>query len=398
MAEWFGMTGAGSNAATAMTDAAVTAGTAASARTEDVTRKMPGAAGAIEIVGLSKIYDGGVRAVDSIDIAIRPGEFFALLGPSGCGKTTTLRMIAGFETPSAGRIRIGGADITDMPAHKRDIGMVFQSYALFPHRSVAENVAFGLRMRGIDRATIARKVKEALSMVALTGLEDRRPAQLSGGQQQRVALARAIVIEPRVLLCDEPLGALDKKLRQAMQFELKQLQRKLGVTLVFVTHDQEEALAMSDRVAVMNAGKVEQIGTPVEIYDRPATRFVADFIGDTNLFYGPVMLSPEGRLRLTVEHGLALDLPDGAARPGVATVALRPEKIGLAAGGAPAEGGAEGVVESTNFHGASVLYRVALAGGPLMLVQRPNTGGPVFAPGDAVTLDWQPDDLAILKD
>jgi putative spermidine/putrescine transport system ATP-binding protein len=357
-----------------------------------------GTAGAIEIAGLSKIYDGGVRAVDSIDVTIRPGEFFALLGPSGCGKTTTLRMIAGFETPSSGRIRIGGADITDMPAHKRDIGMVFQSYALFPHRSVAENVAFGLRMRGMDRATIARKVKEALTMVALTGLEGRRPAQLSGGQQQRVALARAIVIEPRVLLCDEPLGALDKKLRQAMQFELKQLQRKLGVTLVFVTHDQEEALAMSDRVAVMNGGRVEQIGTPVEIYDKPATRFVADFIGDTNLFHGPVTVTPEGRLRLTAEHGLGLDLPDGVVRAGVATVALRPEKIRLAAGGAPAGGGVEGVVESTNFHGAGVLYRVALAGGPLMLVQRPNVGGPVLAPGDAVTLAWQPDDLAILKD
>src|SRR5258707_5897898 len=239
---------------------------------------------AIEIAGVSKIYDGGVRAVDAVAMEIRQGEFFSLLGPSGCGKTTTLRMIAGFDTPSIGAIRVDGADITHVPAHKRDMGMVFQNYALFPHRTVAENVAFGLRMRGLDKASIASKVKAALAMVELSGLEDRRPAQLSGGQQQRVALARAIVIEPTVLLCDEPLGALDKKLRQTMQFELKQLQRKIAVTLVYVTHDQEEALTMSDRIAVMNRGRIEQLGTPFDIYNRPATRFVSDFIGDSNLF------------------------------------------------------------------------------------------------------------------
>src|SRR3981081_627307 len=198
---------------------------------------------AISLEEVSKSYGTTGAAVDGVTIAIREGEFFSLLGPSGCGKTTTLRMIAGFETPTNGVIEVGGADVTHVPAHKRDMGMVFQNYALFPHRSVGENVAFGLRMRGMDRTTIARKVVNALAQVELVGYEDRRPGQLSGGQQQRVALARAIVIEPRVLLCDEPLGALDKKLRQAMQFELKQLQRKLGLTMVFVTHDPEEALA-----------------------------------------------------------------------------------------------------------------------------------------------------------
>ena len=324
-----------------------------------------GAAGAIEIAGISKIYDGGVRAVDAIDMTIQPGEFFALLGPSGCGKTTTLRMIAGFETPSSGRIRIGGTDITDMPAHKRDIGMVFQSYALFPHRTVAENVAFGPRMRGMDRGTIARKVKEALSMVALTGLEDRWPAQLSGGQQQRVALARAIVIEPRVLLCDEPLGALDRKLRQQMQFELKELQKRLGVTLVFVTHDQEEALAMSDRIAVMNHGRVEQVGAPTEIYERPRTRFVADFIGEINILEEP------GRAR-----------------------ALRPEKIRLVSDGARVSG----TVETANFLGGSTLLRVMTTDGRSLLVRETHAGErPSRKPGDAVGLMWNDQDTVLLE-
>ena len=222
-------------------------------------------------------------AVDGVTLDIAAGEFFSLLGPSGCGKTTSLRMIAGFELPDSGRVHVGGKDITDLPVHRRDMGMVFQSYALFPHRTVAENVAFGLRMREVPKPEIERRVKAALAQVALTGLEERKPGQLSGGQQQRVALARALVVEPPVLLCDEPLGALDRKLRQQMQFELKELQKRLGVTLVFVTHDQEEALAMSDRIAVMNRGRVEQVGAPTEIYERPRTRFVADFIGEINI-------------------------------------------------------------------------------------------------------------------
>src|SRR2546422_67557 len=240
---------------------------------------------AIALESVSKRF-GGIGAVDDVSFPIAEGEFFSLLGPSGCGKTTTLRMIAGFETPDEGRIVVGGEDVTDMPVHRRDMGMIFQSYALFPHRTVAENVAFGLRMRGLDKAAIKERVTHALRQVALEGYEQRQPQQLSGGQQQRVALARAIVIRPRVLLCDEPLAALDRKLRQSMQFELKQLQQQLGVTLIFVTHDQEEAMTVSDRIAVMNAGRIEQIGSPSEIYNRPRTRFVADFIGEINLFEG----------------------------------------------------------------------------------------------------------------
>ncbi|MDH2344450.1 ABC transporter ATP-binding protein [Bradyrhizobium sp. SSUT77] len=359
----------------------------------------------IEIAGVSKIYDGGVRAVDTVAMDIRQGEFFSLLGPSGCGKTTTLRMIAGFETPSAGAIRVDGADITHVPAHKRDMGMVFQNYALFPHRTVAENVAFGLRMRGLDKASIATKVKAALAMVELSGLENRRPAQLSGGQQQRVALARAIVIAPRVLLCDEPLGALDKKLRQQMQFELKQLQKQLGLTLVFVTHDQEEALAMSDRIAVMNGGRVEQVGTPTEIYNRPTTRFVADFIGDTNIFRGERATTSAGSPALDAGKGLRLALPPPTETQGtgVLSVALRPEKIRLSPRNDAADGTsgvtAHGVVENTNFLGGAVLYRIVLEGGHRVLVQQPNAGtGRLFVPGNGVTLDWTPADLVVLKD
>jgi putative spermidine/putrescine transport system ATP-binding protein len=358
---------------------------------------------AIEIAGVSKIYDGDVRAVDAVAMEIRQGEFFSLLGPSGCGKTTTLRMIAGFDTPSIGAIRVDGADITHVPAHKRDMAMVFQNYALFPHRTVAENVAFGLRMRGLERQSIARKVKAALAMVELSGLEDRYPGQLSGGQQQRVALARAIVIEPRVLLCDEPLGALDKKLRQQMQFELKQLQKSLGLTLVFVTHDQEEALAMSDRIAVMNGGRVEQIGTPIEIYDQPQTRFVADFIGDTNIFRGE-RVTNAAVPSLAVGNGLTLALPNSASiGTGVLSVALRPEKIGLSQAGDPgraaAEACARGVIESTNFLGGAVLYRIALESGHHILAQQPNAGAVrLFAPGNTVMLDWKPIDLVVLKD
>ncbi|MGJ5069693.1 ABC transporter ATP-binding protein [Bradyrhizobium oligotrophicum] len=358
----------------------------------------------IEIASVSKVYDGGVRAVDAVAMDIRPGEFFSLLGPSGCGKTTTLRMIAGFDSPSTGEIRVDGADITHVPAHRRDMAMVFQNYALFPHRTVAENVAFGLRMRKTDKATIASKVTAALAMVELSGMEDRRPAQLSGGQQQRVALARAIVISPRVLLCDEPLGALDKKLRQQMQFELKQLQKTLGLTLVFVTHDQEEALAMSDRIAVMNAGRVEQIGTPVEIYDQPRTRFVADFIGDTNIFRGQRVTLDHGT-GIAVGNGLVLALPDVSATAGgeVLSVALRPEKIMVSPAGpvdAESKGtSARGTVESTNFLGGAVLYRIVLDGGERVLAQQPNSGGgPLHAPGQAVALGWRPTDLVILED
>ena len=257
----------------------------------------------IRLDRVTKRFPGGVVAVAGVELTVEPGEFFSLLGPSGCGKTTTLRMIAGFEEPDEGRVVIGGRDLTHVPVHHRDMGMVFQSYALFPHRTVAENVAFGLRMRKVAKPEADARVAAALAQVKLEGYEERRPAELSGGQQQRVALARAIVIRPPVLLCDEPLGALDRKLRQAMQVELKELQRALGVTLVFVTHDQEEALAMSDRIGVMNAGRLEQVGAPAEIYDRPRTRFVAEFIGEINLIEGAISGGPLRRRRRTRAAG-----------------------------------------------------------------------------------------------
>ncbi|MCR8546914.1 ABC transporter ATP-binding protein [Salipiger sp. P9] len=352
----------------------------------------------IHIERASKVYDGAVRAVDRIDMDIREGEFFALLGPSGCGKTTTLRMIAGFEQPTEGTIRVSGKDVTGVPAHKRDMGMVFQNYALFPHRTVRENVGFGLRMRGIDKATVARKVDRALEMVSLSAMGERRPAQLSGGQQQRVALARAIVIEPRVLLCDEPLGALDKKLRQQMQFELKELQKTLGVTTVFVTHDQEEAMAMSDRIAIMNGGRVEQIGTPSEIYNRPKTRFAADFIGDTNLLSGKVVERDGGKVLVVAEDGF--EIPGADHHPGgVVHAALRPEKIVLHPDESDAPCIVRGRIDSANFLGDSILYRIALPKGRHVLARAANTAHSRMLPPGAMTrLDWQPSDLVFLAD
>ena len=321
---------------------------------------------AIKLDQVTKTFDGRVMAVDAVTLDIAAGEFFSLLGPSGCGKTTSLRMIAGFEHPDSGRVHVGGRDITDLPVHRRDMGMVFQSYALFPHRTVAENVAFGLRMREVPKPEIERRVAAALAQVALTGFETRKPGQLSGGQQQRVALARALVVEPPVLLCDEPLGALDRKLRQQMQFELKELQKRLGVTLVFVTHDQEEALAMSDRIAVMNGGRVEQVGTPTEIYERPRTRFVADFIGEINILDGG------GPLR-----------------------ALRPEKIRLVA---PDGARLAGMVETANYLGGSTLLRVQPTTGSSMLVRETHAGERASRmPGDAVGLTWNDSDAVALE-
>jgi putative spermidine/putrescine transport system ATP-binding protein len=336
----------------------------------------------IALEGVTKRFAGGVTAVDAVELQVEPGEFFSLLGPSGCGKTTTLRMIAGFEMPDAGAIRVGGRDITNLPVHRRGMGMVFQSYALLPHRTVAENVAFGLRMRRVTKAEIAERVAAALAQVKLTGLEDRRPAQLSGGQQQRVALARAVVIRPAVLLCDEPLGALDRKLRQAMQIELKELQRALGVTLVFVTHDQEEALAMSDRIGVMNAGRLEQVGTPAEIYDRPRTRFVAEFIGEINLIDG---VSGEGRF--TLPDGRAVPAP--AAASGAATLALRPERARLVRSG---EGAIDGTVADASFLGDQVLYTIDAGAGRRLFVKERNPGGAALRPtGSPVGVAWAPD-------
>ena len=342
----------------------------------------------IRFEGVTRTFDGVVRAVDDVSLDIAAGEFFSLLGPSGCGKTTSLRIVAGFETPDAGRVFVGGKDVTDVPVHKRDMGMIFQSYALFPHRTVAENVAFGLRMRGLPRAEIGERVEAALKQVALTGYEDRRPSQLSGGQQQRVALARAIVIRSPVLLCDEPLGALDRKLRQSMQFELKQIQRDLGVTLVFVTHDQEEALGMSDRIAVMNAGRVEQVGTPAEIYERPRTRFVADFIGEINLFEGAWSGG-----RFARADGRALPAV-GDTRAGPGTIAVRPEKTRLVGEG---EGLLSGRIASANFLGGQVLYRIVADDGSDLLAREINAGAAARLAGSRVGLIWTAADSIVLE-
>jgi putative spermidine/putrescine transport system ATP-binding protein len=341
----------------------------------------------VRLERIAKSFDGATRAVDGIDLAVAPGELFALLGPSGCGKTTTLRMIAGLETPDEGRIFVGGADITGTPVHQRNMGMIFQSYALFPHRTVAQNVAFGLRMRGLERGEIAARVGEALRQVALQGYENRMPAQLSGGQQQRVALARAIVIRPSVLLCDEPLSALDRKLRQSMQLELKLLQQSLGVTLVFVTHDQEEAMTLADRIAVMNAGRIEQVATPREVYERPRTRFVSDFIGEINLFAG------EWRDGAFVWQGRRLPAPAGPAS-GAGTIAIRPERMRLTA---TAGATLTGDVTSVTFVAGQLLYRLAAEGGRSLLV-KDAAGGAVPGSGARVGVVWAADDVVVLSD
>jgi putative spermidine/putrescine transport system ATP-binding protein len=345
----------------------------------------PRVAADVRLERVEKSFDGRTRVVDRIDLLVKPGEFFALLGPSGCGKTTTLRMIAGFEEPDDGRIVVGGEDLTHVPVHRRDMGMIFQSYALFPHRTVAENVAFGLRMRGLGKDEIAERVGQALRQVALEGYEDRRPAQLSGGQQQRVALARAIVIRPRVLLCDEPLAALDRKLRQSMQFELKQLQQQLGVTLIFVTHDQEEAMTVSDRIAVMNAGRIDQIGSPSEIYNRPRTRFVSDFIGEINLFEG------EWRDGAFISSGRPL--PAQGAKSGRSTIAIRPERMRLADSG----GALSGTIRTSTFVSGQMIYRVVTADGRELIVKEADTGKP-RATGAQVGIAWNPSDVVVLSD
>src|SRR5262245_35321521 len=277
----------------------------------------------VELIGVSKRFDELV-AVDSLGLELAAGEFFTLLGPSGCGKTTTLRMIAGFERPSEGEIRIEGSDVAQLPPHRRPTNTVFQSYALFPHLSVADNVAFGLKRKRVPKGEISERVSRELERVGLAAEAKRRPAQLSGGMQQRVALARALVNLPKVLLLDEPLGALDLKLRKGLQIELKRIQREVGITFVYVTHDQEEALTMSDRIAVMNRGRIEQVGVPEEVYDRPSTTFVAGFIGVSNLM--PASVSSPGRVRLEQGPEVEGDTSDLAPGEGCYAV-VRPEKL-----------------------------------------------------------------------
>lgn len=341
---------------------------------------------AIELEGVVKEYHSHgevVQAVKGVTLDIAEGEFFSLLGPSGCGKTTTMRMIAGFEEPTRGLVRLRGQDVTNVPPNKRDVNMVFQSYALFPHMNVWDNVAFGLKQRSTPQDEIRRRVGEMLEIVDLTGREKRRPREMSGGQQQRVALARALVNRPRALLLDEPLGALDLKLRQAMQIELKRIQREVGITFVYVTHDQGEALTMSDRIAVMNDGEVEQLASPRDIYERPASAFVAGFIGTSNLLSG-------------VANGGVMEVGGGrvlvSGREGEVTVTVRPEKITLTADKPAGEVSVvPGTVTEVVYLGTYTSYAVGLADGTEVTVFQQNAHDATNAAerGDAVWLSWQ---------
>jgi spermidine/putrescine transport system ATP-binding protein len=342
---------------------------------------------AVDIKGVTKRFDD-VYAVDDIDLSIADGEFFAMLGPSGCGKTTTLRMIAGLEFPTMGSLKIFGEEVGTLPPNKRPVNTVFQNYALFPHMSVLDNVSFGLRMNKVDKTTAAKKAHELIELVQLSGMEKRRPSQLSGGQQQRVALARALVNEPKVLLLDEPLGALDLKLRQEMQGELKSLQRELGVSFVFVTHDQEEALTMADRIAVMHNGKLLQVGTPEDIYERPANRFVADFIGQTNLLDAVV----EDDDMIILENGTRLMAPNPLPAGTKVAMSLRPEAVDIGPRGTvPAEHqktSLEGVVESMTYLGHALDYTVKIGWIDLEVRADAVHAEQRFQPGDEVAVWW----------
>jgi spermidine/putrescine transport system ATP-binding protein len=346
---------------------------------------------AVEARNVTKIFGSGsdaVRALDNVSIQIRENEFFTLLGPSGCGKTTLLRLIAGFELPTEGEILLEGERVGHLPPNKRLVNTVFQSYALFPHMTVQQNIAFGLEMRGVDRGKIGPTVKEMLQLVQLAGYENRRPSQLSGGQQQRVALARALANNPKVLLLDEPLSALDLKLRQGMRDELKNLQQKTGITFVFVTHDQEEALTMSDRIAVMDRGQIQQLGNPQEIYELPVNRFVADFIGDTNFIRAQVTSLQNGQARCRGSSGLEFDCSaiETARAGGEVTLALRPEKIRL--GKAERSAGAGKVVHAT-YVGTDTNYVVELGDASRLDVRVQNAldGHARFQIGDLVAID-----------
>jgi len=340
---------------------------------------------------------GAVTAVDSVSLDLREGEFFALLGPSGCGKTTLLRILAGFEAPDAGRVMLDGRDITGLRANRRPVNLMFQSYALFPHMTVRGNVAYGLEMEGLAKPEIDRRTGEILELAELSELANRKPDQLSGGQKQRVALARALVKRPRVLLLDEPLAALDKKLREQMQLELKRLQHEVGLTFVVVTHDQEEALVMADRLALMEAGRIAQTGSPRELYENPASRFVAGFIGVSNFFEGT---TAEGGLA-TAAHGLLR--ANGPAAPGrPAAIAVRPERITLRAESGPADtNNAMGEIADIAYHGNDLNVHVAVAGtGRAVVVRLDATGAGAsdWRPGQTVWCCWRPEHGRLLTE
>ncbi|HWB57271.1 MAG TPA: ABC transporter ATP-binding protein [Gaiellaceae bacterium] len=330
-------------------------------------------------------------AVDGVSLEVPRGSFFAMLGPSGCGKTTTLRMIGGFEEPTEGRILLGDQDVVGLPPYKRDVNTVFQSYALFPHMSIEDNVAFGLERKGVPKDQLRGRVAEMLELVGLSGFAKRKPRQLSGGQQQRVALGRALVNHPRVLLLDEPLGALDLKLRKQMQLELKRIQHEVGITFVHVTHDQEEAMTMADAIAVMNAGKIEQLGAPTELYESPRTAFVAGFLGISNLLTG----TADGAGAFRLADGTTVRVPATAGRSGELSIGIRPEKVRL---GAVEENRLSGEVRESAYIGVSTQYIVDTSAGPITLfVQNAEPGAGAANPGDQVTLSWSPEATFVVE-
>jgi spermidine/putrescine transport system ATP-binding protein len=354
-------------------------------------------AGEVTLVALTKRF-GDVVAVDAIDLHVPGGEFFSLLGPSGCGKTTTLRMVAGFDEPTSGQILLDGVDVAGRPPYKRNINTVFQSYALFPHLRVFDNVAFGLRRSGVDKGELRRRVAAALEQVELTGLERRKPAQLSGGQQQRVALARALVMRPAVVLLDEPLGALDAQIRRALQVELKALQEEVGLTFIYVTHDQEEALTMSDRLAVMHDGRIEQLGAPKQVYEQPDSTFVASFLGISNLLSGTARRRDGDRC--VVQVG-AFELAAGAgnvAAQGDTKLIIRPERVRVESHDAGGENRIPGLVERVVYRGSADQVFVRLLGGEQLQALVQSAGGQAHEPGEAVRLHLPADALRVLAD
>jgi spermidine/putrescine transport system ATP-binding protein len=350
----------------------------------------------VRLDGVTKAFRETV-AVDDVSLEISEGEFFSLLGPSGCGKTTTLRMIGGFEEPTAGTIYLGGEDVTSLPAYKRNVNTVFQSYALFPHLDVAENVSYGLKRKKVAKTEIGRRVDEILELVDLGPFGQRKVSQLSGGQQQRVALARALVNRPGVLLLDEPLGALDLKLRKNMQLELKRIQSEVGITFIYVTHDQEEAMTMSDRIAVMNAGKMEQLGAPQEVYESPATPFVAGFLGASNLLPGTIESVDGNNAKVRLSAGAVVALSAGRlpVRGGDVQVGVRPEKLDITHSERPGSGANEiqAVVTASTYTGVSTSYECAASDGSKIVVYVQNVGGQaaVARAGESVRLSWDPE-------
>lgn len=369
-----------------------------------VTADMP----LLRIEGVGKSF-GNIRAVDRLSLDIRAGEFFALLGPSGCGKTTLLRMLAGFETPDEGRILLDGKDIAQVAPHQRPVNMMFQNYALFPHLNVGDNIAFGLKRAGMDRADIATRVAEMVALVKLDGLEKRKPDQLSGGQKQRVALARSLARRPQVLLLDEPLAALDKKLRESTQAELMELQRRLGTTFVIVTHDQEEAMTMANRIGVMDAGRLEQVASPRELYEAPRSRWVAEFVGDINLFDGEVTSGDHNRLDVSTREAgtLVVAAPRQPVTKATVSVAIRPEKVKLSRHGPVSDAvnshainRLDGVVTEVGYLGGLTVYKVKLDSGAMMRSSMANTARldiDAYRAGQRVVAWFTPDDCVVLE-